>query len=441
MTVIAAMAIGAHALSLAAPAIAQREDPSPGQGWDAYPRDPENASQSEGTPSIATPAPTATPQAAGGDDDGIPIPALAAGVALAFALGLAAGHAVRRRRAALASVPPEPTPRRPTPPPPPPDPAAPEPDVDRIAAAFGRRSEPFVRPKRERFVPKPEPPPPAPDLEPLVAALEDAPPRALDPQPEPAPATATNHEPVSRAKRKPPTKSRPKPTRTTKPRQRPRPVAKPEPHPQPVAGPEPPPTPTAATEPESVATGEPASTPAAEREPEPTPTVEREPTPFAGAASERPAAAPRRRPVAARQSAEEAAMAARRLARPEPWPEAETEWTCEIGWKAGYRKSVFRAMVAAPGPGRRRSIGESAPILWTFMADPMPPTPELVAAVKALVAALEEAGWERARPAGPWYALRFLWRGQGEPQRIEVQGTESTNAGDDNPRRDPQLDD
>jgi hypothetical protein len=85
-------------------------------------------------------------------------------------------------------------------------------------------------------------------------------------------------------------------------------------------------------------------------------------------------------------------------------------------------------MVAGPGPGRRRSIGESAPIRWTFMADPEPPTPDMVAAVKALVAALEAAGWERTRPARQWYALRFLWRGEGQPRRIEIPGRENANA-------------
>jgi hypothetical protein len=54
------------------------------------------------------------------------------------------------------------------------------------------------------------------------------------------------------------------------------------------------------------------------------------------------------------------------------------------------------------------------------MTDPEPPTPEMVVGVKALIAALVAAGWERTAPGGAWYAQRFLWRGEGEPGRIEV---------------------
>ena len=45
-------------------------------------------------------------------------------------------------------------------------------------------------------------------------------------------------------------------------------------------------------------------------------------------------------------------------------------WTCEIDWKAGYRKSSFRAMAEPPGAGKRRQIGESLPLRWTLMSRP-----------------------------------------------------------------------
>jgi hypothetical protein len=115
---------------------------------------------------------------------------------------------------------------------------------------------------------------------------------------------------------------------------------------------------------------------------------------------------------------------ARRFARLVPWPEeAVALWTCEIDWKAGYRRSTFRAVAEPPGAGKRRQIGESPPVRWTPMSEPEPPTPALVAAVRPLMAALEAAGWQRIGPGGPWYAQRFLWRGTGEPGAIVVPDT------------------
>ena len=95
-------------------------------------------------------------------------------------------------------------------------------------------------------------------------------------------------------------------------------------------------------------------------------------------------------------------------------------WTCEIAWKAGYVKSSFRAMAGPPGAGRRKSIGESPSLKWTLMTDPEPPTPEMIASVKALVTALVAAGWERTGTGTAWYAQRFVWRGSGEPGPIVV---------------------
>jgi hypothetical protein len=100
-------------------------------------------------------------------------------------------------------------------------------------------------------------------------------------------------------------------------------------------------------------------------------------------------------------------------------------WTCEIDWKAGYRKSSFRAIAEPPGGGKRRQIAESPPLRWSLMMDPEPPTPEFIALARALMTALEAAGWERIGPGGPWYAQRFLWRGASEPGPVVVPDTQT----------------
>jgi hypothetical protein len=122
---------------------------------------------------------------------------------------------------------------------------------------------------------------------------------------------------------------------------------------------------------------------------------------------------------------------ARRFERPAPWPEAEHEWTCEIDWKPGYIKSYFRAMAAPPGAKRRQPIGESSSLRWTLMIEPEPPTDELVEAVRELMDALHAAGWERTYSHGPWYALRFRWRGEGLPQRLEIQDRKALKGTED----------
>ena len=135
-----------------------------------------------------------------------------------------------------------------------------------------------------------------------------------------------------------------------------------------------------------------------------------------------PRAAPARPPKPRAPAAEsEVVVPARRFARQRPWPkDAETLWTCEIAWKAGYLKSTFRAMAGPPGADRRKSIGESPSLRWTLMTDPEPPTPEMVASVKILVSALMAAGWERTGTGSAWYAQRFIWRGSGEPGTVVV---------------------
>jgi hypothetical protein len=116
-----------------------------------------------------------------------------------------------------------------------------------------------------------------------------------------------------------------------------------------------------------------------------------------------------------------AAGPARRFARPTAWPpEAAELWTCEIDWKAGYRKSAFRAMADPPGDGKRRPLGESPPVRWSLMSEPEPPTPELAIRVRALVQGLEEAGWRHIGRGQHWYAQRFVWDGDGEPPEIRT---------------------
>jgi hypothetical protein len=115
----------------------------------------------------------------------------------------------------------------------------------------------------------------------------------------------------------------------------------------------------------------------------------------------------------------------RRFGRVARWPEeAAALWTCEIDWKSGYLKSSFRAMAAAPGAAKRRPLAESAPVRWSLMGEPDPPTPELALRVRAMVEALEAAGWQHIGRGPYWYAQRFLWRGSGEPRPVTVPDTE-----------------
>jgi hypothetical protein len=115
----------------------------------------------------------------------------------------------------------------------------------------------------------------------------------------------------------------------------------------------------------------------------------------------------------------------RRFARMAHWPEEAAKlWTCEIDWKSGYLKSSFRAMAAAPGSAKRRPLAESAPVRWSLMGEPDPPTPELALRVRAMVEALEAAGWQHIGRGPYWYAQRFLWHGSGEPRPVTVPDTE-----------------
>jgi hypothetical protein len=377
-TVVAVIATGVHVMSFTAPALAEQER-------QANARDERN---------VVTHPPTAA-------TDGLPVPALVGGVVIAFAVGIAGGQVHRRRRIAhrrlVASERPAPVPTPPArPAPPPPETTAPEPKAVEVAAPVA-----------------PAPPPPEPrPAAPRVVAPPSAP---TPPAPEPprTPQPRRTGEPlrfVPLVKKKP---------RTAAPRaETPRPATPRAETPRPA-------TPRAETpRADSPLTDSPevpraqASSPAADlRAP-----LETAPEAL-HAPGEQPAAAaaPGERPAAAPAPPVEVSAPARRFARPVPWPqEAEQLWTCEIAWKAGYRKSTFRAMAGPPGPGKRRAIGESPSVRWTLMGEPEPPTPDLAVRVRALVEALEGAGWEHIGRGKLWYAQRFIWRGSGEPQPIAV---------------------
>jgi hypothetical protein len=372
MVVLAVLAAGVHTMTIATPALAEQE---------RLARSADAAAERSVVPNAAA-------------ADGMPVPALLGGIVLAFAVGLSAGQVQRRRRAARRSAEakerpaPVPTPSVPArPAPPPPEPVVAEPKPVELAAPVA---------------PPPAPPPPAPVRShgPRILRFRAAPP---PPPPEPVPAQPTAHEildePVEEVVEAPANGGIEDEL-----------VAAPAD--EIVADEAPADEIVAEAAPGDEIVAEPLSI--APELPQPD---ERPPAPAS------PAAPLSNAPEALRppDAEPEPVVPARRFARAQPWPEeAETLWTCEIAWKAGYLKSTFRAMAGAPGSGRRKSIGESPSLRWTLMTDPEPPTPEMIASVKALVSALVAAGWERTGTGAAWYAQRFVWRGSGEPRAVEV---------------------
>lgn len=333
----------------------------------------EQAQQKEATSEHAV-----IPHAPTAASDGVPAPILAGGVVLAFAVGLSGGIAHRRRRVArrrswpAAAATPVPKVSEPVQPaPPPPEPETPAPRV--------------VAPPPEAERPKPPAPPP-PEPETPAPRVVAAPPAPVAPPPEPPrrPAPARPAQPL----RLVPHAQAPRPAPAAD-----APLAEapelPRPQPEAVAETIMPPLTEA---PEAV------RVPPSAEAPEP----------------DLPQAGP-----------------ARRFARVAHWPDEAAElWTCELDWKAGYRKANFRAMVAAPGEGKRHPLGESTAVRWALMGEPEPPTPELAVRVRALVDSLEAAGWEHIGRGRRWYEQRFLWRGDGEPQPIVVTGLAAGDASD-----------
>jgi hypothetical protein len=336
--------------------------------------------------------------------DGLPVPALVGGIVLAFAVGIAGGQVHRRRRTAhrrtVASARPGPIPTPPARPAP--EPPAPEARVEPkpVALAPSAAVAPAPAPPEadvpaEQPVdltgparPLPAPPPPEPQA---------APPRVVEPPATPAPAVP---EPPRRDE--PPAERPREPLRLLR-RDAPHPAAEPPAAPRPAA---------------DAPLGEAPEVPRLEHAPAKAvePAIPLESAPEAVLTPAVAAPAPESTPESA---------PARRFGRPAPWPEEAHElWTCELDWKAGYRKSSFRAMAGPPGAGKRRAIGESAAMRWSLMSEPEPPTPELAIRVRALVQALEAAGWEHIGRGRVWYAQRFVWRGSGEPQPIDVPDVE-----------------
>jgi hypothetical protein len=421
MVIVAAVAGGVRAMALSAPALAEQSRQH---------RQAEAAAER----AIVSQSPTAT-------SDGMPVPALVGGIVLAFAVGLTFGQVhrrrrvtVRRRTAAARPLATVAAPARPAPPPPEPAAPAPKPvDVAPAAPATPAPPPPEPRPAPPRVVEPPAPPvqpPPSPpaaeEPEPAQAVEEPEPTQPVE-EPEPAKPVAEAPEPET------PPVEEPEPAK---------PVAQaPEPETAPVEEPEPETPPVEEPEPE------PETAPVEEPEPETAPVEKPEPAQPVGEAPEAPrpedvpaaradapaarnAPRPRRapaRPPAPRRAAPQRpsvpppAAPVRRFARATPWPAAARElWTCEIGWKAGYRKSSFRAMAAPPGSDKREPLADAPAVSWTLMGDPEPPTPELAVRVRALMTALEAAGWEHIGRGGRWYAQRFLWRGTGDPQPVAV---------------------
>jgi len=388
MVVLAVMAAGVHTMTNAAPALAEQH---------RLTREAEAAAERAVVPNPAA-------------SDSLPIPALIGGIVVAFAVGLTAGQVERRRRASrrqAALLRPDPVP----------DPVLPA----RAARVAPAPQPPAPKPRKPPRIVKPAPPPPAPPPPPPEPKRSE--PVAEPPEP-PKPPEPKRPEPVA----EPPEPKRPEPVAEPPEPKRLEPVAEPPEPAEPVAPPArvrpavpPPPRPAARPRPRAAdsALG---GAPEVPRREDARP-ARREPK-VSLDAPEAVGRPPRRRPVAPAPPTpvEAENLPARRFARDRPWPEeAETLWTCEIAWKAGYVKSTFRAMAGPPGgDGRRKPIGESPSLRWTLMTDPEPPTAEMVAGVKALIGALVTAGWERTEPGGPWYAQRFLWRGEGEPGPVEV---------------------
>jgi hypothetical protein len=370
--------------------------------------------------------------------DGLPVPALVGGIVLAFAVGIAGGQVHRRRRTAhrrsVASARPGPVltpPARPAPKPPAAGPPAEQPvDLAPAAPAAPPPAPPEAEAPAEQPVdlagpprPLPAPPPPEPQA---------APPRVVPPPASPAPAAP---EPPQRDE--PPAERPREPLRLVPRRAVDAPVGETGDAPRPAfdapagetAPVHAPAGDTPADAPRPAADAPAGDTQDARREaplgeaPE-VPRLEHQPAEAAEPAIPL-ANAPETVVAPASEAPAPAAPPARRFARPTPWPEEAHElWTCEIAWKAGYVKSSFRAMAGPPGAGKRRPIGESPSVRWSLMGEPEPPTPELAIRVRALVSALEAAGWEHIGRGPVWYAQRFVWRGSGKPQAVDVPDVE-----------------
>jgi hypothetical protein len=100
---------------------------------------------------------------------------------------------------------------------------------------------------------------------------------------------------------------------------------------------------------------------------------------------------------------------------PAPFP-PETGWSCEVAWHANLRSAGFRATATAPGQSERL-IAESPNVSWPPLVPPRPDK-DVLDAARALVRALREAGWTAVSRGESWYAQRFVWRREDDPQPL-----------------------
>jgi hypothetical protein len=124
--------------------------------------------------------------------------------------------------------------------------------------------------------------------------------------------------------------------------------------------------------------------------------------------------APPKRPALAAEPPGEAAPlpGGGRFDRRPPWPEGTAELArAEIDWQAGYINSRFRAVVYHPNRKRGTIAATGSNYKWLLMGEPAPESPEFVAEVERLAAALEDAGWEEIGEGGvAWFSRRYVWR-------------------------------
>jgi hypothetical protein len=101
-----------------------------------------------------------------------------------------------------------------------------------------------------------------------------------------------------------------------------------------------------------------------------------------------------------------------RFDRRPPWPEGTAELArAEIDWQAGYINSRFRVVVYHPNRKRATIAATGSNYKWLLMGEPAPESPEFVAEVERLAAALEDAGWEEIGDGGvAWFSRRYVWR-------------------------------
>jgi hypothetical protein len=108
---------------------------------------------------------------------------------------------------------------------------------------------------------------------------------------------------------------------------------------------------------------------------------------------------------------------------PEPLGEitparAAPGWRCELTWHAGLRGARFQA-VATNADAAPRVIAESSK-LEAIPFLPPEPNAEMVAAARAVLAALIHAGWQPDGRGDTWYARRLSWPAGEAPEPVAV---------------------